>query len=156
MKRLLWYLTAVAAVLFLSGAESAGMDIGKLQPVQVVLVAEESGTVLVSADTGEWGSGEDLAQAMKDLQTTSSLEVFLETADYLLISPNCEDLLPSMKDYLRPSCVVCVVEGQPDLMQVGQFLQRKKPKVTLLQYDAGERVLETLFIEEGRMYLVSE
>lgn len=155
MKRWLWYLGVVAAVAALSAKPSAGKDIGKLQPVQAVCVSCSEGMVLVQTDTGDWGEGETLPGAVERMKETAAGEVFLETADYLLLSPDCADLLPAMMEYLRPSCSVCLMEGDPDMEKVGSFMQIHAPQVTLMRYRAGDRKLQTLVTQDGRMCLVS-
>lgn len=155
MKRWLWYLVAVAAVALLSGKPSAGQDIGKLQPVQTVYLTASDEMVLLQTDTGDWGSGETLADAVQDMKMSAVGEVFLETADYLLVSPQCVGMIPTVMEHLHPSCSVCVAEGKPDLEQVGAFLEHHAPRMTLTRYRAGERGLQTLITQEGRMELVS-
>lgn len=155
MKRWLWYVIIIGAVAALSGKSSSGKDIGTLQPVQTVRLSCISGQVLVETDTGDLGVGEDLKAALEDMERTSSGNVFLDTADYLIVSPVCTDLLPAMAAYLRPSCALCMGEGEINMEQVGLFLQRHTPDITLMKYRAGDRELQTLLSQEGRMYLVS-
>lgn len=131
------------------------MDIGKLQPVQVVRLTCPRGQVRMETDTGDFGTGENLKEALIDMKQSAPAEVFLDTADYLIVSPGCIDLLPAMMKYLRPSCAVCVEDGKPDMEQVGLYLQQHSPDTTLMQYRAGQRDLPTLVTREGRMHLVS-
>lgn len=155
MKRWVWYIGIIAIVAALSGKTSAGTDVAKLQPVQVVYLTCPEGQIVIETDTGDWGNGETLKEALQDMKATSSREVFLDTADYLLISQGCVDLLPAMMKQLRPSCSVCFTDGVPDMERAGVFLQQHAPQITLMQYRAGERQLQTLVIREGRMELVS-
>lgn len=155
MKRWLGYLCAMAAVVGLSANGSVGKDIGKLQPVQVVYLSCNGSEVLLQTDTGDWGQGNGVSNALQDMKASSSAEVFLEMADYLLLSPDCEDLLPEMMDLLRPSCALCLTDGQPDMGQVGAYLQSHSPRITMNQYRAGQRQLQMLVTQEGRMALVS-
>lgn len=155
MKRWLWYIGVVAAIAALSGKAAAGMDVAKLQPVQVVRLTCPGGKVVIETDMGDWGMGETLKDALKDLNATASREVFLDTADYLIVSQDCVDLLPAMMKQLRPSCSVCLGEGELDMAQVGVYLQQHAPEVTLMEYRAGEHQLKTLVMREGRMKLVS-
>lgn len=155
MKRWLWYIGIVVAIAALGGKTSAGTDIAKLQPVQVVHLSCLEGQVLIETDTGDWGSGETLKDALNEMKASASREVFLDTADYLIVSQDCIDLLPAMMKQLRPSCNVCLENGQPDMAQVGAFLQQHTPEITLMEYRAGERQLQTLVTREGRMELVS-
>lgn len=155
MKRWVWYVVIIGVVAALSGKSTAGEDIGTLQPVQTVRLSCVRGQVCMETDTGDVGVGEDLKSALEDMKGSASGEIFLDTADYLIISPACIDLLPAMNAYLRPSCAVCMEEGETSMEQVGLFLQQHTPETTLMKYRAGDRNLQTLVTREGRMHLVS-
>lgn len=155
MKRWLWYAVVVAAVAFLGGKNPTGSDVGDLQPVQVVRFYGDAGQVVIETDTGAFGKGETLKSALENMKATTASEVFLDTADYLLISKECEGLLPFLTSYLRPSCAVCVTDGAPIMEEVGAYLEIHVPKVTLMRYRAGNQALPVLKTREGRMELVS-
>lgn len=155
MKRWLALLAGVLAVAFLSGKGGSGTDVAKLQPVEVVIVTRSEGGIEIRTDTGDVGRGEDLAKAVEDLKATTPAEVFLETAEYLLISEECAELVPELMGYLRPSCMLCVLEGDPETEDIAAFLRTHSPDVTLTEYKAGIRDLQTLREKEGRMELVS-
>lgn len=156
MKKWLSYLLLLAAVPVLSFGGFGGQDVGKLQPVQVILVRTKNGQLHLSTDTQSTGLGEDIHKAIADMNETSSSQVFLDTADYLLLTTGTEDWLPQLQEYLRPSCSVCYVSGEVDLTAAGEFLQHHQPKLTLTQYEAGETQRPLLVSEEGRMKLVYE
>ena len=155
MKRWLWYIGIIASVAALGGKPSAGTDIANLQPVQVIYLSCPEGEVCIETDTGDWGMGETLKDALEDMKSASSREVFLDTADYLLLSSECIDLLPAMMEKLRPSCAISLTDGGPDMEQAGAYLQQHTPTITLIKYRAGEDQLQTLVTREGRMELVS-
>lgn len=155
MKKWLWYLAVLAFVTVLGRKPTSGNDIGKLQPVQVVCILRQENGVVVQTDTGDWGVGDTLWSATENMKETATKDVFLETADHLLLAPSCVELLPQIMEMLRPSCSLCLMEGEPDLEQVGQFLEFHRPELTLTQYQAGKRDLPTLKTENGRMTLVS-
>lgn len=154
MKRWLWYGVIVLAVALLGGERSSGEDIGKLQPVQTVWLHCENGRLAVRTDTGETGSGDTVSQAFADLNAGAAGEIFLDTADYLLITEECETLLVPLMEYLRPSCSVCLTDGEPQLELTGSYLEIHPPEITLMKYSAGQRQLPTLVTREGRMRLV--
>ena len=59
-----------------------------------------------------------------------------------------------LEDRLRPSCCVCLEEGQPDMTRVGQFLQIHTPEITMNDYLAGVTDLPTLLTTKEGMQLV--
>ena len=154
MKKWLWFLIGLIGLVTFGSDQSAGKDVGKLQPVQVVCLQRTGGEVRIWTDTGDFGLGTDLQTALDHMSATAAAEVFLETADYLLISRDCLELLENVAALVRPSCSICLMEGDPDMENVAQFLTRHIPRITLMEYRAGERKLETLKTTDGRMTLV--
>ena len=154
MKKWLIYGLLLAAIPVLSFGGLGGEDVGKLQPVQVVLLQNQDDEVRLMTDTEDLGRGEDVSQALLYMKETAPGRVFLDTADYLLVEPGAEIWLPQLQEYLRPSCSVCYVTDEVDLQQAGQYLQLHEPKLTISQYEAGERGLPYLISNEGRMKLV--
>jgi len=154
LKKWIVYVLALAAIPVLSFGGLGGEDVGKLSPVQAVMVNTEKDGLRILTDGGQGGWGKDVTSAMEDLNATSSARVFLDTADYLLLEPGTEIWLPKLQQYLRPSCSVCYVSVTVDPAEAATYLQLHQPKLTLTQYEAGQRGLPTLIYNEGRMTLV--
>ncbi|MBQ7346303.1 MAG: hypothetical protein IJW45_09640 [Oscillospiraceae bacterium] len=153
MKRWVWFVAAVVAVAALEGA-SSDSDVADLDPVQVVYMDVEGRQVLVETDQGARGTGETLESALEDMERTWASEVFLETAEFLVVSEEAQGRVGELWKVLRPSCEVCVGVGELELERVAEHLHRHKPGVTLMEYQAGERQLPRLVAQEGRMELV--
>ena len=154
MKKWMVYLLALAAIPVLSYGGFGGKDIGKLAPVEAVLLRTEVNNIQLLTDSGQLGEGKTPVTAIEDLSATSSARVILDTAEYLLLEPGTEAFLPQLQKYLRPSCSLCYISGQIDPAAAAKYLQLHQPDLTLAQYEAGERQLPTLIIYEGRMKLV--
>ena len=129
-------------------------DVARLKPVEVIRVGIFAGGVLVETDTGDSGVGKDITAAIADLKRTTDGDVFLETVDSVLVLPSAVSLLPSLGDFLRPGCNVCVEMGQVELESVSAFLNIHEPGVTLQDHRAGESTLPVLYVVDGRMCLV--
>lgn len=153
MKRWL-YLAALAAAVLVLGDRSAGVDIGKLQPVQVVAMSYRDGQICLRTDTGDMGLGRDLDSALADMKERAAAQIFLDTAEHVIVAPACEDLIGGLAGILRPSCAICMGQGV-DLPQAAAYLQVHKPQTTLMEYRAGDRTLPTLIQMEEGMVLVS-
>lgn len=151
MKR--WVLLLLLGALLLCKPFSA-TDVARLKPVDVIRVSTTNGGILVETDTGETGTGQDLDSAFENLKKTADGEIFLETADRLLISPQAVELLPELTDYLRPGCNICVEMCAVELDLVSDFLDTHEPGLTLQDHRAGQCVLPVLYLIDGRMYLV--
>lgn len=154
MNKWIVYLLILAAIPVLGFGGFGGEDVGKLYPVQAVMISPDKEGLRILTDGGQCGWGKDVNAAMEDLNATSSERVFLDTADYLLLELGTEDWLPQLKQYLRPSCSVCYASNQVDLEEAALYLQLHQPELTLTQYEAGQRELSTLIYNEGRMTLV--
>ncbi|MBQ6839873.1 MAG: hypothetical protein IJO45_04190 [Oscillospiraceae bacterium] len=154
MKKWSVYLLLLAVIPVLSFGGLGGEDVGKLCPVQAVMIRRENDGLRIITDGGQSGWGEDVSSAMEDLKKTASANVFLDTADYLLLKPGTEVWLKELKHHLRPSCSVCYASGALDLVEAAAYLQIHQPSLTLTQYEAGQRDFSTLVYQEGRMALV--
>lgn len=154
MKRELIYGAVLAAVVLLLNSEgAAGVDIGKLEPASVLMVEERVGIVKISTDLGHEGCGGDLAGAMVDMKRGAVGEVFLETAEYLLLTPSSMEWLDELFEVLRNSCQVCVTRGVEDLAAAGEYLAVHEPGVTLGDCRKGNCEMPILYMEGDRMEL---
>lgn len=155
MKRWLWCLAALALAAVMGWMPFTGTDVGKLQPVEVIRVSMQGDLILVETDTGDVGMGADLDTAFADLKESTAGEIFLDTADYLLITRDAQGQLAELSEYLRPACAVCLEAGEAELEEAAAFLSAHDPELTLGAWRAGEQSLPSLVSREGRMYLVS-
>lgn len=155
MRRWLLYGIAFGAAILLDLSPFRGTDVGKLLPVEVVRISRENGEILLQTDTGDTGKGTDINEALLELQATTAGNVFLETADYLLIQPGCEEMLGALAGILRPSCSICVEVGEAELEKVAKFFAAHEPQVTLQKWRSGKAHLPMLVVKEGRMELVA-
>lgn len=155
MKKLLRSAAILLLVLILGTDASGAKDVATLQPVQVVCMTRAGETVILWTDTGDQGMGATAALALECMRSGAAGEIFLDTAEYLLLTEDCLHILEEMNRILRPSCNLCLMEGTPDLEKVGQFLRLHSPDATLMAYRAGKGQLPTLKTEDGRMTLVS-
>jgi hypothetical protein len=155
VKKWLWIAAALLAAVVFGIESGAGMDVGMLQPVQIVVVKRVGADVMVQTDTMDQGVGVDFASAVENMKASASGEIFLETADHLLLAPECVDFLEEVMQLLRPSCTVCLLDGEPDMEKLADFLKIHVPSVTMAEYRAGIGKLQTLKSVEGRMRVVS-
>lgn len=104
----------------------------------------------MATETGDLGEGEDLNAAMQDLEESAVGKVFLETAEYLLVTDGARGLLPELTSIMRPGCAVCVAPEQVNLEEAAAYLNIHRPEVTLNDYRANRTDLPHLKEEEGR------
>lgn len=154
MKRWLRYGLWIVLLAALGFAPFRGTDVAKLNPVELIRASKNGGYILVETDGGDFGVGEDAPSAFADLKQKAAGEIFLETADYLLIAPELSDQIFEFGKYLRPACAVCLEYGEADLEKAVAFLKTHKPETSILDIRGGETRYPSLMVWEERMLLV--
>lgn len=154
MKHWLWYVLAIAALSMLGLAPFQGTDVAKLKPVEVIRVSADQKGMVVETDTGDIGAGTDAAAAFADLKEKANGEIFLETADFILVDPLLAGKIGELSAFLRPACSVCLEFGDADIEAVADFLTAHKPALTLQDIAAGAGSVPVLVVQEGGMRLV--
>ena len=103
MKKWLYLIGALAAVGILTRLPHPARDIARLEPVRAVYLYMERGRLCIETDTGDSGSGADLAEATADLRSRADGEIFPDTAEFLLLAPEVV-IAPDFYTHLRPGC----------------------------------------------------
>ncbi len=153
MKHWVWYLVGLLILAAICGIPFQPADVAKLQPVQVIQVSVENAQIVIRTDTGDAGSGSTLDAAFSDLKRTTPGYVFLETAQYLLVTPPATVLLKELGTYLRPGCSVYMLYGAADLSEAAPYLAAHTSDVTLRSCIAEDCKLPLLLAEEGKIAL---
>lgn len=145
MKRIFAYIAALA-LLMLSPVEEA--DIGKLHPVEVVMIYQDGNDIIMKTDTGDWGRGVDSLKALENLKATTSGTVYLDTADYLLIGDGAEDVVDQLRPVLKKKIRVCKAEKDVDLVEATAFLGVHGVLPQLKQWETGEDLPKLTVVEK--------
>ena len=156
MKRVLWIALLAAGVWLLPRLSHPAVDLGKLEPVETVLLTAEEDGIRIETDTDAEGFGATLAEAIEDLQQGTGANVYLDTTNKLLIKGEMEDYWGEILEFFRPSCHVYGVQEKVDLMEVTEYLSVHKGTITLNRIRAGEVAWVILEMKEGRGRLVGE
>ena len=150
MKKWIVYGLTLAVLLFPS---KQGTELGKLRPAELSYACREGESLVLRTDTGDLGAGRNLRQAVSDLKRTSQGAVYLDTADYLIVTEDTEDLLPEFLNRMRPSADVCRTADNVDPEKAAEFLSTHPGNVTLQDLRAGVRKLPQLHVRKGRYHL---
>lgn len=134
MKRWILYLLILAVVLIVP---QRGMDVGKLLPVELVSIRTEWGDIVVETDTEDSGRGRTLKAAFENLEKTTTGVIYLDTADYLLLTPEAMEIMGEIEPYLKKKTQVCICEKKVDLKGAAAYLAVHNPEVTLDAVMAG-------------------
>lgn len=133
MKKWIW-LVALALLLL----PRRGTEVGELLPVETLLIEKEAGQYVVSVDTGGSARGQSLAAAVEAMRASTPGELFLDTADYVLLTRDTLDCVPLLADFVRPAARVYMVDEGPDLEKIGPFLRVQGPDAPLFRLEKGE------------------
>lgn len=149
MKRTILYLAILLAALTVPRER---YDVGKLKPVEVVLLFKERNAVVMSTDTGDMGIGRTVSEAYENLKETSAGIIFLDTADYLLVEESAADEVVMLHQWLKPSVRMCFAQRGTDLKAAAEYLSTHPPATELKEYGASQS-MEKLTLRNGRMFL---
>lgn len=156
MKKYFWGILALAAVWIFPRLSHPAVDIGKLEPVETVLLTVEEQGISIKTDTGAEGYGVTLEEAVTALMAQADSNVYLDTASKLLISGNAEAYWDEIFELFRPSCYVYGVNGNVNPEEATAYLSVHENGVTLNRLRAGEKEWCILIVEEGRGRCVRE
>ncbi len=154
MKRIIWMVVLLAAVVFCSRLFGRS-DVARLEPVEVIRVSVRDSDILVETDTGQSGRGEDLEEAFENLKHRTAGDVFLDTADYVILTNTTQKMAGELLGYLRPACRVCVEKGAVELPRAADYLSVHTPQITLMECRQKDVQIPKLVVKEGAMELVS-
>lgn len=130
MKKWLFLTAVLVAVAVLSNRPHPARDVAKLEPVQAVYIYEKDGALCIETDTGATGTGATLTEAAADLKAGAAGEIFLDTAEFLILAPD----IPITEEFhaiLRPTCKVTWTADPPDLRTAADYLSIHPPGHTL-------------------------
>ena len=152
MKRWVAYLGGLAVILLLPHGQ--GMDVGKLQPAEILHIYIEEGATVVATDTGNIGAGKNLKDALESMEGNADGVVFLDTVAYVVVTEDTKDLLPELGKLLRPGTEVVLAPGRMEIKNLARFLRVHDPKIRLCDCLAGRTELPKLMMAGERCYLV--
>ena len=127
-------------------------DVGKLRPVQVVVIRKQAQQVVILTDTADRGQGSSCALAMQDLHNSTPAVVYLDTAEFLLIGEGAQEDAKYLCGLLKKDVQVYLEENVQDLSLAAQYLAVHGGGTPLSLWEQGA-VLPVLREEEGRMNL---
>lgn len=119
MKRIAIYIAILVALWFIPVKDA---DVGKLQPVEVVSVYRDQGQIVMETDTEDRGIGTTVEDALKNMKDTTPGIIYLDTAEYLLLSEDAVDTVEQLRTILKKSVQICVAETGIDLALAARYL----------------------------------
>ena len=148
------YLIGAALLLALLLPKGRGTDLSELIPVEILYIDKVEDHIQVVTDQGVSGMADTLEAALADMQGTSPGRVFLDTAEYLLVTEQALPELENLMRTIRPSVKLLLVTQQPQWDGLAAYLQGQDPEATLLDYQTENVSIPKLMSVEGRYYIV--
>ena len=109
-------------VIFTFLAPVQRVDVADLLPIEAVAMYIDNGLVVLETDTKHLGKGETVAKALEDLKHKTSAIVYLDTAEFLIVSKDAEDHILDLKQYLKPKVGVFVGDGKERVKDMAKYL----------------------------------
>ena len=140
MKRIWTIMLCAAAAICFARLPGTGADAAKLLPAQTLVISRQGDAVTVETDVGACGTGKTLADALRQTARSAAGTLFLDTAEYIVLTRETWDLLPQLvrEAQLRPAAkpVLCgqdVIAAQ----EANEILQAHPTEATLAQTHAA-------------------
>ena len=124
------YPAAFLAVALLARMPHPAVDIARLAPVRSIYIYIDGETLTIETDDRISGSGLDLREAYQDLTANADREIFLDTAEFLVLDPDVA-ITEEFYDLLRPTTKVVFAVEPPDPDTISDYLAIHPPRLTL-------------------------
>lgn len=115
-------------------------DVGELEPIQAVWLSSENGAVTLETDTEDKGTGKTVAEALEKMKRSSPGIVYLDTAQFLLVSKNAVALIPEIQLYLKDAVKICLWEGETSVADAAAYMRAHKIGVRLSRWHADVKL----------------
>lgn len=107
--RYIIYCIIIVAVLI---APVQKIDIGDLEPIQALWLYMEEDLIAIKTDTDDYGVGKTVDEAVAMMKKQSEGIVYLDTAQFLLVSEDAVTQIGSLAPKLKGTVKVCLWEGE--------------------------------------------
>ena len=111
----------ILALLLLAPVER--LDIAYLEPVQTLAVKKQNGIIELQTDTGTNGKGATVQAAVEDLESNASGVIYLDTAQYLLLTKSAIAVMEDLSGYLRYNVKVSAWDGEGSVAGAAEYLE---------------------------------
>ena len=134
MKKWLYPAVFLAAAI-LSRLPHPAVDIARLDPVRAIYLYMDGDAMTIETDSGDSGTGADLEAAYTALRANADREIFLDTAEYLILDPDVP-ITEAFYELLRPTTQVVFSNKKPNLETISDYLTIHPLDLTLAKLRA--------------------
>lgn len=130
----------ILALTFLVPVER--VDVANLLPIESVAVYIDGDVVVLETDTKDIGRGESVTEALQNLKDVTPAVVYLDTAEYLLISEDAASQVDGLREYLKPSVKVCICDAKGNVKEAAKHISIHGKTVPLREWKNNEEKTE--------------
>lgn len=123
MKRMILYVLIIAAVFVLPVKPT---ETENLEPIQAVWLCLDNENIILQTDTENQGIGKSVAESLENMKLHSDRLVYLDTAQFLLVSENAVDRIAEIEPYLKGSVKICLWDGTGEIAEASRYMQTHK------------------------------
>lgn len=109
-------------------------------PVRAVGVYKTGNWYQIETDTGNKGYGATVMQALRNMKETASGIIYLDTADYMILTSDTEKAVMELESELRPAVRLCAATKQIDLSNVADYLDAHDALPSLRDHQKGAEI----------------
>ncbi len=137
MKRIILYCLILGGLLAIPVEK---LDVGKLEPVQAVWVYLEDEKLVLETDTEDKGSGQNVDVALADLENRCKGIIYLDTAQFLLVSEDATEHIPALGKHLKGSVKVCQWDGKGSVADAAKYMAAHENGCKLSDWNQGVKL----------------
>lgn len=123
MKKIVLYIFILIGICFLPVQRQ---DVADLEPVQAVRLSVAPRGIQIETDTGDIGTGKTVVQALQNMKQHSKRIIYLDTAQYLLVTGDTQQYAEQLCAFLKNSVRVCIWNGEGKLADAAQYAKAHK------------------------------
>ena len=110
------------------------LDIGTLRPVQLVSMYREDEWIVIETDTDDQGRGGNVHEAIENLKDTTPGTIYLDTADFLVVRPDTQNMISEISQYLKQSVKICSSIERIASIDAANYLSAHPPKTNMREW----------------------
>lgn len=137
--RILLYVV-ILGLLFLAPVEQ--LDVAKLEPVQTIALRLTDGEIELETDTGNKGRGKNIADAVNDLEEKTPGVIYLDTAQYLLVTEEASPHVETLRHYLQTETLVSMWDGSASVKSAAKYLDIRRDLPKLRDWKTVEKKID--------------
>lgn len=137
MKRIFLYCLILGALIVIPVEK---LDVGDLEPVQAVWAHKENGKIVLETDTNDRGTGATVKEALADMKNCCPGIIYLDTAQFLLLSEEVTGELAQIGAYLKDKVEVCLWDGQGEIEDAAKYMSAHRNGIRLKEITETDKL----------------